>query len=125
MATLKDAEQARDEAAEQLRGLGAHAISVEEEPADDPEPDADRSDADRSTGATGSTAAAGTVEHLEGSKDDLAGGSRRRRRRSFAVVAWFADGPPADLPQTLEVRAGTRTKVVPLRARRAEQFRAE
>ena len=37
MATFKDANKAREDSAEQLRELGAHAISVEEtEPADDP-----------------------------------------------------------------------------------------
>ena len=59
-------------------------------------------------------------------EDALGGGPRRRRRpRTFAVVAWFADAPPADLPHALEVRAGTRKKVVPLRARRVERFRPE
>ncbi len=106
MATLKEAEQAREETAEHLRRLGAHAISVEEEtpgPLEAPN--------DETMGA-GEVGAAGGLP-------------RPGRPRTFVVVAWFADQPPADLPQTLEIRTGTRTKVVPLRSRRAERFRAE
>lgn len=122
MATLKDAEQAREQAGETLRGLGAHAISVEEEP-----PDEDEAAQNAAAGATGALEGLEPTEGLEATDDAaLGGGSRRRpRRRTFAVVAWFAEEPPADLPQALEVRAGTRKKVVPLRARRAERFRAE
>ncbi len=141
MATLKDAEQAREQAAEQLRGLGAHAISVEEVPPDEAAaaPDATgaarrlsrdeprRRRADRRDG--GGPAPEGTepTEGADATEDGSLGGGprRRRRRRTFAVVAWFADEPPADLPQALEIRAGTRKKTVPLRTRRVERFRAE
>ena len=90
MATLKEAERAREQSSEYLRGLGAHAVSVEEEP--------------------------------PAAKESSAPG---RRRRAYAVVAWFEDDPPAALPAGLEVPAGSKTRVVPLRARRAERFRAE
>ena len=103
MASLKDAETAREQMAESLRRLGAHAISVEEEPgevADDELPGG---------GAP---------------RDDISGRGRRRRRR-FAVVAWFAVEPPEAFPARIEVRAGTRATMVPLRARRDEPFRAE
>ncbi len=90
MATLKDAELARERSSEYLRGLGAHAVSVEEEPPATDEPDA-------------------------------AG----KQPRAYAVVAWFEDDPPTTLPEGLEVPAGSKTRVVPLRARRAERFRPE
>jgi len=98
MASLNDAERAREQTSELLRELGAHAISVEEEPAEAPD-----------GGAPGGGVPA----------------RRHRRRRGFAVVAWFSEEPPATLPEHLEVRVGTRTKAVPLRARRSERFRAE
>jgi hypothetical protein len=123
MATLKDAEQARTQASEQLLGLGAHAISVEEEPPDDAAADPDAATGTRGTAVTAEEVEAG--EGVETSDDAVDGGPRRRRRRAFAVVAWFAEEPPADLPQALEVGGGTRKKVVPLRVRRAERFRAE
>lgn len=169
MATLREAEQARDEAAEALRQLGAHAISVEEEtealdaelgaiPAEPPvaggaaqtgggaaEPPQDGG-ATSSSGAgtdigdgpgagTGEPSGAGPAD--EESPADLPVGAapvadqsagdapRPQKRRSFAVVAWFEGDPPVGLPRDLEIQAGTRTKVVPLRARRTERFRAE
>lgn len=98
MASLTDAERAREQTSELLRELGAHAISVEEEPDGAPE---------------GGVPGGGVLAR------------RHRRRRGFAVVAWFTGEPPATLPEHVEVRVGTRTKAVPLRARRSERFRAE
>jgi hypothetical protein len=179
MATLREAEQARDETAEALRRLGAHAISVEEETealdaelgAIAVEPTAAGRAAQPGGGAVQPTVAgggaaestvpggaisssgagtdvgartgAGTVEQsgagpaddespadlpvgAEPVADQAAGDALRpQKRRSFAVVAWFEGDPPVDLPRDLEIQAGTRTKVVPLRARRTERFRAE
>ncbi len=123
MATLKDAERAREQTSEYLRALGAHAISVEEVPdAGGGEPD----------GAPGSgTEAVGRPDEVaEGGAEQEAGapgavGRRRGRRRAFTVVAWFADKPPPTLPERLVVRIGARTKTVPLRARQEERFRPE
>lgn len=136
MATLRDAERARDEASALLVRLGAHAISVEEEPIGE--------------GTAGPALAAGTspdgrLETLPGlsaatpetplpgisaaggvrPRDPRRPGSPLRRRRDFAVVAWFADEPPAELPARVVVRAGRRTASVPVRARRAEPFAPE
>lgn len=175
MATLREAEQARDEYAEALRQLGAHAISVEEETealdaelgADPTEPPVAASaqpgggaaqfgggaaeptqdgEATLSSAAgtdTGPGPGAGTGEQSgagpadEESRADRSVGAEPvadqatgdapgpQKGRSFAVVAWFEGDPPADLPRDLEIQVGTRTKVVPLRARRTERFRAE
>jgi len=103
VASLKDAERAREQTSEDLRRLGAHAISVEEEPDE---------------------VADGEILHGEAPRGETSGRQRRRRRR-FAVVAWFAGEPPAAFPTCVQVRAGARTTTVPLRVRRGEQFRAE
>ncbi len=162
MATLREAEKAREQTAELLRELGAHAISVEEVLPDETDTAGDgagtaapgspsAADAASSVAtagaAAGSTGAgteipaaaapgsqggarAGDPEQTSADtpdEEEVASGPprRRRRRRTFAVVAWFAGEPPAALPRGLEVKAGSRTKVVPLRARREERFRAE
>lgn len=163
MATLREAERARDEMAEALRLLGAHAISVEEEtealdaelgafPAEptrdaggaaQPTRDAGGaaqpgagSDTGAGSGAgLGEQSGAGPVDEesladlpvgAEPLADQAAGNAPRpQKRRSFAVVAWFEGDPPVELPRDLEIQAGTRTKVVPLRVRRTERFRAE
>lgn len=142
MATLREAERAREETADELLRLGAHAISVEELTETlDAETGAGAGGAGAGgTGAGGASSAAepgnaafAATAAGEGARG-TAGGSRAgrepvgepgRERSSFAVVAWFADEPPADLPRELMIKVGTRTKVVPLRARRAEGFRAE
>lgn len=152
MATLREAERARDETAEELRRLGAHAISVEEEtealeaeigalaaepgalaaaesgPLAAAEPALDGPPAEALAGADLLTVAE-PAGHLPAGAEPVAeraGDTRRpRRRRSFALVAWFDGDPPVGLPRSVEIQAGTKTKVVPLRVRRAEQFRAE
>lgn len=141
MATLRDAERAREQTSEYLRALGAHAISVEEVPdAGDGEPAATgeptRTGGPAATGepprapGSGTEAVGRPDEVAEGGAEQEAGtpgavGRRRRRRRAFTVVAWFADKPPPALPERLVVRIGARTKTVPLRARQEEQFRPE
>lgn len=152
MATLREAERARDETAEELRRLGAHAISVEEETeALDAELGTLGAELGTSAATAGTLAAeaepalgglpaevppgAGPLTVAEPPADlppveepvaERAGDTRRpRRRRSFAVVAWFDGDPPVGLPRDVEIQAGTRTRIVPLRVRRAEQFRAE
>lgn len=135
MATLKDAERAREQTSAYLRALGAHAISVEEMP------DAGGGEltATGEPAATGEpprapcsgTEAAGRSHRVaEGGPEQKAAapgavGRRRGRRRAFTVVAWFADEPPPTLPERLVVRIGARTKTVPLQARQEERFRPE
>ena len=122
MATLKDAEQARVEMADQLQAYGAHAISVHEL---DPEEAA-------TEGAEGAKTAEG-AEGAEGAEDtmdaeDAEGASRpsrSRRRPSYEVVAWFDDEPPDTLPAEIEVRRGSRKVMVPVRVRREERFQIE
>ena len=151
MASLRDAERAREEASEHLRLLGAHAISVEEDP-DEIEATAFARPLDGTPGEVepprgpapaeprlpGSQAPGGqapTEPGLPGSQapaepglptePGLPGAAPKERRRGFAVVAWFSGSPPPTLPRCIEVRAGTRTTEVPLRVRRSEPFRAE
>ena len=98
VATLKDAERARSDSAEQLRELGAHAISVEEEdePAEEPnEPQAAESP------------------------------PPRPRKSQYVVVAYFDEDPPPTMPETLQVQAGKKTRDVPLKAKRSERFQIE
>jgi hypothetical protein len=99
VASLKDAQQAREQSAEFLRTLGAHAISVEEA---DPDEAGER------------VKAKGAAPHRA-----------RPRRQAYAVVAWFEEEPPPALPDRLEVKSGKRTKDVPLKVRREERFRPE
>jgi len=124
VATLNDAELAREQTAEYLRGLGAHAISVEELPPPEderPEPATDGG----AIGTVGATRGAGAAAGVDATSRAPAPVRQQRRRREFVVVAWFADEPPEALPERLEVKAGTRTRTVPLQARREERFRAE
>lgn len=129
MATLRDAERAREQAAELLRGLGAHAISVEEEVEDvaGAPPGATPGRQPPAPARPDAVGGAGPVEAGTGPAraEAVAGAPPTKRRRSFALVAWFADEPPADLPDSVEVHGGTRARTVPLLIRRVERFRAE
>jgi hypothetical protein len=135
VATLKDAERAREQTSEYLRALGAHAISVEEVPdagGGEPVAAGEPAKTGEPPGAPGSgTEAVGRPDEVaDGGAEQEAGapgavGRRRGRRRVFTVVAWFADKPPPTLPERLVVRIGARTKTVPLRARQEERFRPE
>jgi hypothetical protein len=49
---------------------------------------------------------------------------KQKGTKSFAVIAFFEE-PPESVPETLEVKAGKKTKEVPLVARRMERFKAE
>ena len=95
MATLEDAELAREQQADDLRELGAHAISVELAPEEVP-----------------------PRPNLGHSR------SRRPHRESYAVVAWFAGEPP-ELPDAVEVTRSGRKAKVPLRVRQEPVFQPE
>jgi hypothetical protein len=95
MASLKDAERAREQSADHLRRLGAHAISVEEAEGEEESERASRRSKRQSVG-----------------------------RKSYVVVAWF-EHDPLGLPERLEVSHEGGTKKVPLRIRREGRFRPE
>jgi hypothetical protein len=97
VATLKDAERARSDSAEQLRELGAHAISVEEE---------ESADEPNETEVSDSTSA-------------------RPKKSQYVVVAYFEEDPPPTMPESLQVQAGRKTRDVPLKAKRSERFQIE
>lgn len=97
MARLRDAERAREDSSEQLRQLGAHAISVEEE-----------GEAESASGAPTSKST-----------------SHAPSKQSYVVVAYFENEPPSSVPEHLEVQAGKKTMTVPLKTKRSETFHIE
>jgi len=112
MATLNEAEAARVDASEQLRQMGAHAVSVEDEQPDEAAPVAPADAVD--------IAGPGTGEH------EAAESARpKRKQRSYVVVAYFDHDPPDELPEQIEVQTGKRKRIVPLKARQSPRFRPE
>lgn len=98
MATLREAERAREQSSEYLRHLGAHAVSVEE------------------AGNEATSAKSATVKlHRAG----------KPQSDRYAVVAWFDHDPPEPIPRHLEIRRGPRKTDVPLKVRRSERFQPE
>jgi hypothetical protein len=112
MASLKDAEQARTEASDLLRNLGAHAISVEQD-FDEATPKAVEPGQPKSAPTAGPTGAAA------GSK------AAAHPRSKYAVVAWFDQDPPDSVPAEIQVSHKRGSSAVPVKIRRAEAFAPE
>lgn len=132
MASLRDAEQARAEASDLLRELGAHAISVEPDPGEVPlQPVAtpvERTTAPTKAATTGPTTgptkAATKAEPGRGA-GSAAPKSARHPRSTYAVVAWFEGEPPDSVPAQIHVAHRRGTSAVPVKIRRAEAFAPE